>query len=137
MSKQTFGSALKQPWALARHGANQAPGRRPGTSIVYLTDDEGDSYLGGYVWFGRSSRVDVDGYHRDRYPCWHYRYKHQRRIAKAEVLHIFRSTDKSKFGGPTPGEIRTVKKALPVTPREQPVKIAIPITWGEEADDVS
>jgi hypothetical protein len=102
MTRQTFGSALLRPWALVKFGSNQPNGRRPGTSVAYLTDDEGDHYLGGYVEFGR-----------DR--CWHYRYQHAKRIPKSDVLHIFWTMSKSSYGGPRPAELISARKAVPVT----------------------
>lgn len=47
---------------------------------------------------------------------WHFRYTNSKRIAKADVLHIFASTNKSKYGGPTERDVRAARKALPVTP---------------------
>jgi hypothetical protein len=122
--RQTFGSALRQPWALARIGSNCPPGRRPATEIVYLTDDEGDWYLGGTVSFyrarGRLVRTET-GFKRtgeELTPRWHYSYKRAKRIAKADVLHIFPSTDKSTYGGPLIAEVRRARKALPITPED-------------------
>lgn len=100
--RQTFGSALTFPWALVKFGSNQPNGRRPGTTVAYLTDDEGDHYLGGYVEYGR-----------DR--CWHYRYQRAKRIPKTDVLHIFNRIMKTSYGGPTPKEIRVARKAVPIT----------------------
>lgn len=108
MTGQTFGSALERPWALVKFGSNQPNGRRPGTSVAYLTDDEGDHYFGGFVEYRRS----VD---HASYKCWHYRYRHSKEIPKSNVLHIFNSTNKSKFGGPGPKEISEAKKAVPIT----------------------
>jgi hypothetical protein len=104
---QTFGSALQRPWVLVVFGSDQPNGRRPSTSVAYLTDDEGTCYLGGLVEFYRSREETT--------ARWHYRYKHAKRIPKDEVLHIFPVTDKSKWGGPTLKEVRRARKAIPKT----------------------
>jgi hypothetical protein len=109
VSKQIFGSALRQPWGLMVHSSTAPEGRRPATSVVYLTDDEGDYYLGGEVMHWRSLG--------DTRARWHYRYKHAKHIPKTAVLHVFASMSKSPYKGPTPTEIRQVKKTLPVTQR--------------------
>jgi hypothetical protein len=108
-SDQIFGSALAHPWALMIYGSNAPIGRRPGTSVVYLTDDEGDHYLGGEVHFSR------------RYGRWLYRYLHAKRISKDKVLHIFPVTTKSPHGGPWPAMIARARAALPKRTADDPV----------------
>jgi len=105
--RQFFGSSLRQPWALVVFGSNAPYGKRPATSVAYLTDDEGEYYLGGLVEF-RRDRSDVCS-------TWHFRYKNAKRIDKADVLHRFGSTNKGKFGGPHKTEIARARRALPVT----------------------
>jgi hypothetical protein len=100
---QTFGSALTHPWALMIFGSNAPEGRRPGTSVVYLTDDEGDHYLGGEVHYSR------------RYGRWLYRYLHAKRIPKDKVLHVFPLTTKNAYGGPPLAMIARARAALPIT----------------------
>lgn len=123
-TRQTFGSALQQPWALVRIGSNCPVGRRPATQMVYLTDDEGDHYLGGVVDFyharGHLVRTENDWERigSEPLPRWHFSHMHAKRIRKSDVLHIFRSTDKSMHGGPTDTDIRRVRKALPITTAE-------------------
>jgi hypothetical protein len=114
---QTFGSALRCPWALVRFGSNSPVGRRPGTSVAYLTDDEGDHYLGGLVEFYRKRNTLSPGGSWNT-PRWWYRYKHAKRIPKSDVLHIFPLDDKSPLGGPLKAEIRRARLALPVTEEE-------------------
>lgn len=122
ITRQTFGSALQQPWAMVRIGCNCPVGRRPATQIVYLTDDEGDHYLGGVVNFhhnrGRLVWVERGWWERvggEPQARWHFSYARARRFPKSDVVHIFRSTDKSMHGGPTGTDIRRVRKALPIT----------------------
>jgi hypothetical protein len=100
MSGQIFGSALRYPWALVKHGSNQPNGRRPGSSVAYLTDDEGDHYLGGFVWYER------------RRGQWFYRYAHARKLPKSDVLHIF-PNGKSRTDGPSAAQIALAKRAVP------------------------
>jgi hypothetical protein len=100
-SDQTFGSALLCPWALVQFGSNAPVGRRPGTTIVYLTDDEGDHFLGGAVWYSK----------RDR--RWLYRFKHAKRYPKPEILYFFPLTTKNAHGGPSPAMIARARAALP------------------------
>ena len=128
---QTFGSALKTPWALVVFGSNAPIGKRPGTTVAYLTDDEGDHYLGGLVGFyrKRATLKLVDGRYVTTDPgdpraCWHYRYQHARRIPKSELLHVFPHTDKSKWGGPTEADVRRARKALPVTTGDDHQEVA-------------
>ena len=110
MTEQTFGSALRHPWALVTYGY-PVPGRRRPTRVAYLTDDEKTHYLGGVVEFFRGKD--------EPRPRWHYLYKRAKRIPYSDVLYRFPITDKSKWGGPSTREIRRAKKALPVTPAEQ------------------
>jgi len=100
-SDQTFGSALLCPWALVLYGSNAPVGRRPGTSIAYLTDDESDHFLGGEVFYSK----------RDR--RWFYRYKHAKKFGKDKVLHIFPITTKNAQGGPPSAMIARAKSQLP------------------------
>jgi hypothetical protein len=109
-TRQTFGSALKRPWALVRIGCNCPIGRRPATEVVYLTDDEGDHYLGGVVSFYRGKDEPAKR--------WHYSYKSAKRIPKSDVLHIFPHSTKSPWGGPDEVDVRRARKALPVTTEE-------------------
>jgi hypothetical protein len=106
-TRQTFGSALQRPWALARIGCNCPIGRRPATEVVYLTDDEGNHYLGGVVSFYRGKDEPAKR--------WHYSYTNAKRILKSDVLHVFPHTNKSKWGGPTEAEVKRARKALPIT----------------------
>lgn len=106
--KQIFGSPLRRPWALVKFGSNAVPRKRPCTTIAFLTDDEGDHYLGGLVEFYRGRD---DPTHR-----WHFRYKHAKLIPKADVLHIFALETKNPFIGPSKEMVRRARKALPVTP---------------------
>jgi len=110
MTHQFFGSSLRQPWALAQFGSNQPNGRRPGTSVVYLTDQDGEFYLGGYVEF---FRLRGEGFSR-----WHFRYKKAKRIAKSEIFSFFPNTGKGTSDGPTLAQVRAAKKQVPVTPLE-------------------
>jgi hypothetical protein len=107
MTRQTFGSALACPWALVIFGSNAPNGRRPATTVAFLTDDEGDHYLGGLVEHYRDTNEPS--------ARWHYRYRHAKRIPKEEVLHIFNVASKSPWGGPSKQAISKAKKAIPIT----------------------
>lgn len=106
-TNQVFGSALRQPWALMIYGSNAQVGRRPASSVVYLTDDEGDHYLGGEVAYYRKRMAPA--------ARWYYRYQKAKRIPKDQVLHRFPSDNKGYFGGPSSTEIARARRALPVT----------------------
>jgi hypothetical protein len=105
--RQIFGSSLRRPWALVRFGSNSPVGRRPATTIAYLTDDEGSHYLGGLVEFYR--RRDEPTFR------FHFRYQNPKRIPKGDVLHIFAIENKSCHYGPSKAEIRRAREALPIT----------------------
>jgi hypothetical protein len=117
MTNQVFGSALRQPWALVVFGSNAPTGKRPATTVAYLTDDEGTHYLGGLVEHYRRSARHVKGVliAGDPSARWHYRFRYNKRIPKEDVLHIFLSTIKNAWGGPSMSQIRAARKALPVT----------------------
>jgi len=112
MTGQTFGSALPHPWALVKFGSNQPNGRRPGTTVAYLTDIENAThFLGGLVEHYRA---------RDEpYARWHYRYKKAKLIPKTDVLYIFGHTDKSPHHGPSDADVRRARKTIPKTTEEK------------------
>lgn len=122
--RQIFGSSLKRPWALVVFGSNAPIGKRPGTSVYFLTDDCGDHYLGGAVeYYAKRAKLKlVDGRYvtvQQAEPArWHYRYTHAKRIPKSDVLHIFAIENKSPFVGPSKDWIRRARKALPITAAE-------------------
>lgn len=107
---QIFGSSLRQPWALVKHGDKDTPGKRPGTSVVYLTDRDGeDFYLGGFVEFYRARN--------EPFARWHYRYKAARRFAAHDIVALF-PNPKSRDAGPAQSQVRAVKRKLTPNPSE-------------------
>lgn len=109
--KQIFGSALPRPWALVKWGGNQPNGRRPSTTVAYLTDAIKDEtgavtgYDGGLVEFYRRKPDPV--------PLWHFRYSRPRAFALDDVCEFF-NCHKSRNDGPMAGEIKAAKKRVPV-----------------------
>lgn len=100
---QIFGSSLRQPWALVKRGDKDTPGKRPGTSVAYLTDRDGDDYLGGYVEHYRARN--------EAFARWHYRFKAARRFAAHDVVALF-PNPKSRGAGPTERQVRAAKRKL-------------------------
>lgn len=76
MAAPEFTSSLPRPWVLITVEGNGQPGRRRPTSIAWLEYDNGDTYDGGPVFFGRDAR-------------WYFQYKHRQRITKDRVVHTF------------------------------------------------
>lgn len=115
MSKQIFGSALTRPWALVKWGGDQPNGRRPSTTVAYLTDpikDEAGTvvgYDGGLVEHYRPRSEPRAG--------WHFRYKRPRKFSAADIC-CFLSAGKARDPGPTQWEIKQAKKAVPKNPVE-------------------
>jgi hypothetical protein len=135
MSKQTFGSALSRPWALVKWGGNQPNGRRPSTTVAYLTDPikDGDGtitgYEGGLVEFyrrgayhtgPRTARVLVPP---EPFACWHFRYQRPRTFAASDVCEFF-PCGKSRDAGPAESMIRAAKKRVPPNPNEYALQAA-------------
>jgi hypothetical protein len=127
---QHFGSALVCPWALVMWNAGSSAGRRPATTVAYITDDCGDHYLGGLVEFyrkrstvkavrdeaGKIVRYDT-ATEGDGMPLWHFRFTRERRILKGNVVSFF-PNGKSRQDGPTKAQIAAAKRAVPKTPSD-------------------
>lgn len=127
--KQIFGSALARPWALVKWGGNQPNGRRPGTTVAYLTDPIKDAdgiitgYDGGLVEFYRkaayhtgplNARVLVPG---EPYASWHFRYQRPRRFDLDAICSWF-PCGKSRDAGPSESMIRAAKRLVPKNPNQ-------------------
>jgi hypothetical protein len=104
VTAQKFVSALSRPWVLIRVQGNGQPGHRPPTSVAWLEYDSGAHFDGGPVYFGRDRQ-------------WWFQYKHQQKIGKDRILHVFPNY-KDRYSGPTPTQIKQAKQALPVIAEE-------------------
>lgn len=91
-------TSLQFPWALVRVQGNGQPGRRPPTSVAWLEYDNGDSFDGHLLYAQRNS-------------CWARRYKHTKKIPKADVLHVFKIPQRMM---PRLSTVAAAKRALPI-----------------------
>lgn len=116
MTKQIFGSSLSRPWALVKWGGNQPNGRRPSTTVAYLTDpiknEAGEiaGYEGGIVEFYRKKP--------DPFAQWHFRYTRPRKFLLGDVCEFFMGCGKGRSQGPPQSEVRIVKQRVPPNPME-------------------
>lgn len=110
MTKQVFGSALVRPWALVKWGGNQPNGRRPSTTVAYITDPIRDAggaivgYEGGLVEFYRDKA--------DTWARWHFRYQRPRRFAIDDICAWF-PCGKPRDLGPSQTMVKAAKKLVP------------------------
>jgi len=136
MSKQVFGSALARPWALVKWGGNQPNGRRPSTTVAYLTDPiKGEEHITGYEgglveFYRKRARLKAVRDENNKFlrydtiepedpsARWHFRYQKPRTFTLDDICEFF-PCGKSRDAGPSESMVRAAKKRVPPNPNEE------------------